>query len=79
MRITWYGHSAFRLDFGGKAVLIDPFFTGNPGFGGDKEAAAKGISHILLNGACRPFFRRHRGRHADLSRQSVRHHRQGGG
>jgi L-ascorbate metabolism protein UlaG (beta-lactamase superfamily) len=48
MRITWYGHSAFRLDFGGKAVLIDPFFTGNPGFGGDKEAAAKGISHILL-------------------------------
>src|SRR5262249_23415954 len=48
MRITWYGHSAFRLDFGGKAVLIDPFFTGNPGFGGDKDAAAKGISHILL-------------------------------
>jgi L-ascorbate metabolism protein UlaG (beta-lactamase superfamily) len=48
MRITWYGHSAFRLDFGGKAVLIDPFFTGNPGFGGDKDAAVKGISHILL-------------------------------
>jgi L-ascorbate metabolism protein UlaG (beta-lactamase superfamily) len=48
MRITWYGHSAFRLDFKGKAVLIDPFFTGNPGFGGDKDAAAKGVSHILL-------------------------------
>jgi L-ascorbate metabolism protein UlaG (beta-lactamase superfamily) len=48
MRITWYGHSAFRLDFGGKAVLIDPFFTGNPGFGGDKDAAIKGVSHILL-------------------------------
>ena len=30
MQITWYGHSAFRLDFGGNAVLIDPFFTGNP-------------------------------------------------
>jgi L-ascorbate metabolism protein UlaG (beta-lactamase superfamily) len=28
MRVTWYGHSAFRLDFAGKAVLIDPFFTG---------------------------------------------------
>lgn len=48
MQVTWYGHSAFRLDFGGKAVLIDPFFTGNPGFGGDPEAAAKGVSHILL-------------------------------
>jgi hypothetical protein len=32
MQITWYGHSAFRLDFGGHAVLIDPFFTGNPAF-----------------------------------------------
>jgi L-ascorbate metabolism protein UlaG (beta-lactamase superfamily) len=48
MRITWYGHSAFRLDFQNKAVLIDPFFTGNPGFGGDKEAAVKGVSHVLL-------------------------------
>jgi L-ascorbate metabolism protein UlaG (beta-lactamase superfamily) len=48
MRITWYGHSAFRLDFGSKAVLIDPFFTGNPGFGGDPAAAQKGVSHILL-------------------------------
>ncbi len=48
MQVTWYGHSAFRLDFGGKAVLIDPFFTGNPGFGGDVEAAARGVSHILL-------------------------------
>ena len=48
MQVTWYGHSAFRLDFGGKAVLIDPFFTGNPGFGGDPEAAASGVSHILL-------------------------------
>ena len=22
MQITWYGHSAFRLDFGGTAVLM---------------------------------------------------------
>lgn len=28
--------------------MIDPFFTGNPGFGGDKDMAATGISHILL-------------------------------
>jgi L-ascorbate metabolism protein UlaG (beta-lactamase superfamily) len=36
MQITWYGHSAFRVDFAGKAVLIDPFFTGNPVFISDK-------------------------------------------
>jgi L-ascorbate metabolism protein UlaG (beta-lactamase superfamily) len=48
MQITWFGHSAFRLDFAGKAVLIDPFFTGNPAFVSDKAAAIKGVSHILL-------------------------------
>jgi L-ascorbate metabolism protein UlaG (beta-lactamase superfamily) len=48
MQITWYGHSAFRLDFAGKAVLIDPFFTGNPAFVSDKAAATKGITHIVL-------------------------------
>ncbi len=48
MQITWFGHSAFRLDFNGSAVLIDPFFTGNPAFVSDKAAASKGVSHILL-------------------------------
>jgi L-ascorbate metabolism protein UlaG (beta-lactamase superfamily) len=48
MQITWFGHSAFRLDFGGKAVLIDPFFTGNPAFVSDKAAAIKGVTHIVL-------------------------------
>jgi L-ascorbate metabolism protein UlaG (beta-lactamase superfamily) len=48
MQITWYGHSAFRLDFGGKALLIDPFFTGNPAFPGDVERAIAGVSHILV-------------------------------
>lgn len=48
MQITWYGHSAFRLDFGGKAVLIDPFFTGNPAFVSDKAEAIKGVTHIAL-------------------------------
>jgi L-ascorbate metabolism protein UlaG (beta-lactamase superfamily) len=48
MQITWFGHSAFRLDFAGKAVLIDPFFTGNPAFVSDKGAAIKGVTHIVL-------------------------------
>jgi len=48
MQITWYGHSAFRLDFGQSAVLIDPFFTGNPAFVSDKAAAARGVTHIVL-------------------------------
>ena len=48
MQITWYGHSAFRLDFKGHAVLIDPFFTGNPAFVSDKAAASKGVAHIVL-------------------------------
>src|SRR5262245_56318013 len=48
MQITWFGHSAFRLDFAGSAVLIDPFFTGNPAFTSDKAAAIRGVSHIVL-------------------------------
>jgi L-ascorbate metabolism protein UlaG (beta-lactamase superfamily) len=48
MQITWFGHSAFRLDFAGKVVLIDPFFTGNPAFVSDRDAAIKGVTHIVL-------------------------------
>lgn len=48
MQITWFGHSAFRLDFGKHAVLIDPFFTGNPAFVSDKAAAIEGVTRIVL-------------------------------
>jgi L-ascorbate metabolism protein UlaG (beta-lactamase superfamily) len=48
MQITWYGHSAFRLDFGGTSLLIDPFFTGNPAFVSDKAAAMRGVTNIIL-------------------------------
>ena len=49
MRITWYGHSAFRLDFKDKVVLIDPFFTGNPAFDeATRKDAVAGLTHILL-------------------------------
>ena len=45
MKLTWFGHSAFRLDFADTAVLIDPFFTGNPGFQGDR---AKVVTNFEL-------------------------------
>ena len=32
MKITWFGHSASRLEFGSAVVLIDPFLTGNATF-----------------------------------------------
>ncbi|WP_127089690.1 metal-dependent hydrolase [Aquabacter cavernae] len=48
MKITWFGHAAFRLEFADKVVLIDPFLTGNPGFTGDRSAAIGGVTHILL-------------------------------
>ena len=48
MQLTWFGHSAFRLDLPGASVLIDPFFTGNPAFEGDVAEASKGVSHIVV-------------------------------
>lgn len=48
MKLTWFGHSAFRLDIGASVILIDPFLTGNPTFTGDVAAATAGATHILL-------------------------------
>jgi len=48
MQITWYGHSAFRLDFSDNAVLIDPFFAGNPAFTADPREAMRGVKHVVL-------------------------------
>jgi len=48
MKITWFGHSAFRVDHGKSAILIDPFLSGNPSWGKGWEDAAKGVTHVLL-------------------------------
>lgn len=48
MKITWFGHSAFRIECGNSVVMIDPFLTGNPAFSGDAEAAAAGATHVCL-------------------------------
>jgi len=51
MKITWFGHSCFRIDTGSSSILIDPFLTGNATF---EEAdiplhkAAKGVTHVAL-------------------------------
>ena len=48
MKLTWYGHSAFRADIDGAVILIDPFFTGNPVFEGDVAAISQGVTHIVV-------------------------------
>lgn len=48
MKLTWFGHSAFRIDLAGASLLIDPFFTGNPSFAGDVADVSKGVSHIVI-------------------------------
>jgi len=48
MKITWYGHSAFRIETANAKILIDPFLSGNPSWNGGWEGPAEGITHLLL-------------------------------
>jgi L-ascorbate metabolism protein UlaG (beta-lactamase superfamily) len=48
MKLTWFGHSACRVDIAGAAILIDPFLTSNTAFKGDIAAATDGATHILI-------------------------------
>jgi L-ascorbate metabolism protein UlaG (beta-lactamase superfamily) len=48
LQITWLGHSAFRLRTpGGKEVLFDPWYTGNPSF--VEPARPKAADLILIS------------------------------
>ena len=29
-KVTWIGHGTFQIETGGKTIIIDPFFNGNP-------------------------------------------------
>ncbi|WP_269929525.1 metal-dependent hydrolase [Aminobacter sp. HY435] len=48
MKLTWYGHSAFRIEAAGATILIDPFLSGNPSWGKPWQEAAEGATHVLL-------------------------------
>lgn len=50
MKLTWYGHSAFKIETGEIAILIDPFLTGNPMFPADLKVdeVTAGVSHVVL-------------------------------
>lgn len=48
MKITWYGHSAFRVEFADVVMMIDPFLSGSPAFDGEVMEAAKGATHVAL-------------------------------
>lgn len=50
MKITWLGHSGFRLDLAGQSLLVDPWLKGNPSFPEDRWAdAIQGATGILLS------------------------------
>lgn len=48
MKITWFGHSAFRVDTGDTVIMIDPFLSDNPTWNGTVEDAAMGATHVVL-------------------------------
>lgn len=51
MKITWFGHSCFRIETGSSVVLIDPYLKGNPTFeksGIDWEVPVAGVTHVAL-------------------------------
>jgi len=49
MKITWLGHSGFRIEIAGQVLLVDPWLVGNPVFPEDRRAEAiAGATHILV-------------------------------
>ena len=49
MRLTWLGHSGFRMELGEAVLLIDPWLVGNPSFDEARRAEAiGGATHIVL-------------------------------
>ena len=50
MKITWLGHSGFKIEIADQCLLIDPYLTDNPVFPQDRmEEASDGVTAILLS------------------------------
>lgn len=48
MKLTWFGHSAFRIETGAHKILVDPFLEGNPSWDGGWEEPSEGCTHVML-------------------------------
>jgi L-ascorbate metabolism protein UlaG (beta-lactamase superfamily) len=49
MKLTWLGHSGFRIEIADQILLVDPWLSGNPMFPEDRRAEAiRGATAILL-------------------------------
>ena len=48
MKLTWFGHSAFRVEYAGAVIMLDPLLD-NPTFKGDANAAYKGATHVVVS------------------------------
>jgi L-ascorbate metabolism protein UlaG (beta-lactamase superfamily) len=49
MKLTWLGHSGFRIEIEDQVILLDPWLTGNPMFDAARRPeAVAGATHILL-------------------------------
>ncbi len=48
MKLTWFGHSAFRVALDGARILIDPYLSENPSWKGSWEEVAEGTTHVIV-------------------------------
>jgi len=50
MRLTWLGHSGFRMEIAGETLLVDPWLRGNPMFDESRfDEAVEGAGWVLVS------------------------------
>ena len=49
-KVTWLGHSSFRIETGGRVLMLDPWLKGNPSFDESRfDEAVAGATDILVS------------------------------